>query len=216
MALNLVSNFANRLKEALGDVSLTDFGKRIGLSKQAISTYVTGARVPKRPVIATIATYLNVDEAWLIGYDVPKQRYTPNYSFDNVKNIAKQSLPVLGEIACGQPIIANEEREIYITAGVSVKADFVLIAKGDSMTGARIFDGDLVFIRKQEMVTNGEIAAVIIENAATLKRVFYDSNNKKLVLQSENPKYPPIVYVGTELNDVHIIGKAIAFQSDVR
>ena len=84
------------------------------------------------------------------------------------------------------------------------------------MINARILDGDIVFIKKQSIVNNGEIAAVIVDDSATLKRFFYNKEEKKLVLNSENPKYPPLVYVGEELEKVNILGKAIAFQSDVK
>ena len=122
---------------------------------------------------------------------------------------------MLGDIACGKPIFANEERESYVQAGMNIKADFCLTARGDSMIGARIHDGDIVFCRSQTMVDNGEIAAVIIGEEATLKRVYYYPEKKKLVLQAENPKYEPFVYVGSELDEITILGKAIAFQSDI-
>ena len=83
------------------------------------------------------------------------------------------------------------------------------------MTGARIYDGDVVFIRSQSSVDNGEIAAVIINDEATLKRVYYYPTEGKLVLSPENPRYAPLVYVGRELDSVKIIGKAVAFQSVV-
>ena len=84
------------------------------------------------------------------------------------------------------------------------------------MTGARIYDGDIVFIRSQESVDNGEIAAVIIDDEATLKRVYYYPNEEKLILSPENPKYAPLVYVNEELSSIKILGKAVAFQSEVR
>ena len=83
------------------------------------------------------------------------------------------------------------------------------------MSGARILDGDIVFIKEADVVNNGEIAAVIIDNEATLKRVYYYPEQGKLVLQAENPKYPPLVYVGEELNEIRILGRAVAFQSDI-
>lgn len=136
--------------------------------------------------------------------------------FDNLSPISTQRVPMLGDIACGQPIIANEERESYVQVGKEINADFCLTARGDSMIGARILDGDIVFCRAQKTVENGEIAAVIIGDEATLKRVYYYPEKKKLVLQAENPKYEPFVYVGEELSDIRIIGKAVAFQSDVK
>ena len=84
------------------------------------------------------------------------------------------------------------------------------------MTGARIMPGDIVFIKKQPVVDNGEIAAVMIGDEATLKRVYYYPDKNKLVLQAENPKYEPLIYTDAELNEVRILGKAVAFQSAVR
>ena len=83
------------------------------------------------------------------------------------------------------------------------------------MTGARIFDGDLVFIRAQDAVDNGEIAAVIINDEATLKRVYFYPEEGKLILSPENPRYAPLVYVKEELDSIKILGKAVAFQSAV-
>lgn len=84
------------------------------------------------------------------------------------------------------------------------------------MINARIHNGDIVFIRKQEMVDNGEIAAVLIDNEVTLKRFYYYPESNKLVLQAENPQFEPLVYVGEELNHVTVLGKAVAFQSDIK
>ena len=108
---------------------------------------------------------------------------------------------------------AGEEYGSFAEANSELDADFCLRANGDSMTGARIYDGDLVFIRAQDSVDNGDIAAVIINDEATLKRVYYYPNESKLVLSPENPKYPPFVYIKEELNSIKIIGKAVAFQS---
>lgn len=97
-----------------------------------------------------------------------------------------------------------------------IHADFALRCKGDSMIGARIYDGDIVYIRKQPQVENGEIAAVLIEDVAeyaeaTLKRLYLSSG--QLVLQAENPTFAPIVFTGDSIRQVHILGKAVAFTS---
>lgn len=139
-----------------------------------------------------------------------------NNQYDNIFPIETKKFPMLGEIACGEPIFADENKESYIEAGTDIHADFCLKAKGDSMINARILDGDIVFIKKQSMVDNGEIAAVIIENEATLKRVYYYPDKNKLILNPENPQYEPLVYIGEELNEIRILGKAVAFQSVVR
>ena len=94
-------------------------------------------------------------------------------------------------------------------------ADFCLKAKGDSMINARIFDGDIVFIKQMPMVENGEIAAVIIDNEATLKRVYYYPEKHKLILNPENPAYEPLVYINEELDTIRILGKAVCFMSSL-
>ena len=83
------------------------------------------------------------------------------------------------------------------------------------MIGARIYDGDIVFIRRQSSVDNGEIAAVIINDEATLKRVYFYPEESKLILSPENPRYAPLVYINAELDNIKILGKAVAFQSTV-
>ena len=203
-------------REELG-ISAEELGQKIGKAKTTIYRYELGL-IEKLPtsVLESIASALRTSPAYLMGWTdniAPTSTQPP--AFDNITPIHTQRVPMLGEIACGKPIWTNEERESYVQAGVNIKADFCLTARGDSMIGARIHDGDIVFCRSQNMVENGEIAAVIIGDEATLKRVYYYPDKQKLVLQAENPKYEPFVYVGSELNEINIIGKAVAFQSDV-
>ena len=120
-----------------------------------------------------------------------------------------RKIPVLGTIACGAPILAQEHIEGYTAIPEDISADFALICKGDSMVGARIFDGDLVYIRQQETVENGEIAAVLIDGEATLKRVRFYAES--ISLEPENPKYKPIILWGEDMNQLRILGKAVAF-----
>ena len=120
-----------------------------------------------------------------------------------------RKVPVIGEIACGEPITAEQNIEGYVDAPMDVHADFVLICKGDSMIDAGIRNGDAVFIRIQETVENGEIAAVRIDDEATLKRVYWDGDT--LVLMPANNAYAPKSFRGEEINDVHIEGKAIGY-----
>ena len=139
--------------------------------------------------------------------------------------LESRRFPMLGEIACGKPMMAYEDLESYVISGTDLHADFCLRARGDSMIGARIMDGDIVFIRPGQLHSieqNGarkmeyEIAAVVIDNEATLKRVYYYPEEQKLILTPENPKYPPLVYIGNQLAEIRILGQAIAFQSDIR
>lgn len=124
-----------------------------------------------------------------------------------------RKIPLVGTIACGTPILADQNIEEYVSIPRNITADFALTCKGDSMINARIFDGDVVYIRQQQTVENGEIAAVLIDNEATLKRVqLFDDH---IILQPENPMYKPLAFWGEEMNTVRILGKAVAFTSAV-
>lgn len=127
--------------------------------------------------------------------------------------LESKTIPILGSVACGTPIFDPSDG-IQVKVPASFHADFGLYAKGDSMIGADIHDGDLVFFMKQPTVENGQIAAVFIDNEVTLKRVYYQQG-ERLVLQAENASVPPIIIEGPDLNMVHIIGRAIAKQSAV-
>nr|DAF74462.1 MAG TPA: Repressor protein CI [Caudoviricetes sp.] len=209
------------------NMNMTEFANLLGTSKQVIARYEKGVNTPKITTVAHYAKVLGVSLQYLINDDCTDRSGVTlsdnqnshdrdSIKFDNILPITKQRIPMLGEIACGEPIMCNEDRESYVLTGTNIKADFCLQCRGDSMTGARIFDGDIVFIHRQAIVENGQIAAVIIDDTATLKRVFYYPEKGKLVLQAENPLFPPLVYVGEELNDIRILGRAVAFQSDVK
>ena len=191
-----------------------ELSDRSGVNKASISQYVNGTHAPSNISAGKMASVLGVSPVWLMGFDVPMfDNLLPNYS--NIASISTQSLPVLGKIACGTPKFMDEDRSFYVKDGTSIKADFVLIASGDSMVNARINDGDLVFIHQQPVVENGDIAAVAIGDDATLKRIYYYQDKSLMILKAENPKYEDMIYSGEELEDVRILGKAVAFQSDV-
>ena len=183
----------------------------LGTTKQTIYKYENDiiASIPPEKV-EKLAAALGCTPAYLMGWDDAAK------GLDNLFPISMKKIPLLGEIACGEPIFAEEEHESYALAGSELKADFCLKCKGDSMTGARIYEGDIVFIHRQDTVENGEIAAVIIDDEATLKRVYYNREKEELVLSAENPKYPPFVFRGEALNHIRILGRAVAFQSDLR
>ncbi len=195
-----------RLEKGL---SQDEVAEKINTTKQTIYKYETGiiTNIPASK-IESIANVLDTTPAYLMGW-------TDNTDFDissipGINPLPKTvKRPRLGIIACGEPILAVENIEDYDDVPDDIKCDFTLVCKGDSMMNARINDGDIVYIRKQEQVDNGEIAAVLIDNEATLKRVYVYSN--KVILQPENPKYEPFVYVGEEMNEIRIIGKAVGF-----
>ena len=207
---NIKDIIRNRRKE-LG-LTLLDVAKSCNVSEATVSRWESGdIGDMKRSRILSLSKVLKIPTSVIIG-DYEEEKIN---TYNNLYKLSKQSLPMLGSIACGVPIYADEERESYVMCGTDIKADFCLRCQGDSMINARINDGDIVFIRKQDAVNNGEIAAVIIEDEATLKRFFYYKEQGMVILRAENPKYKDIVLTGEQLNSITIFGKAIAFQSDV-
>jgi len=221
-----IIKIGKRIESARTEMHLTqeELAGKLGLNKSTIQRYETGkVQKIKLPIIDSMARILKVNPDWLS--DKSDERTIRNVDennldalmakYDNIKPIKLKKFPLLGEIACGEPIFADENKESFIMADMDINADFCLAAKGDSMINARIQDGDIVFIKEMPMVDNGEIAAVIIDDEATLKRVYYYPEKNKLVLQAENPKYEPFIYTNEELNQIRILGKAVYFMSDL-
>lgn len=212
--------FKDRLTEAMAlrGMRASELAKRTGLSKARISQYVNGKFIPKSDAILTIAEVLGVSELWLMGKTASMEptRRAEIPCPENVSPLRLCRYPILGEIACGLPTLAVEDPDGGYVTAAETNADFCLTAKGDSMIGARIFDGDEVFIQQTDLVENGEIAAVVVEGEATLKRVYYYPEEEKLILTPENPAYEPLVFVGRELADIRILGRAVAFQAKLR
>ena len=220
------SNTSERLKQIMKDrnlrqVDILEKAKpycdkyNIRLGRNDLSQYVSGKVIPGQDKLTILGLALNVTETWLMGYDVPQERDEGDAQGEVQYNLPKEIRPAvkrrykyLGEIACGEPIFADEQYETYIDLESDTNADFVLKAKGDSMINARIQDGDMVFIKEQPDVNDGEIAAVIIDDEATLKRVYkYDDH---ISLCSENPRYKPINIKADDGKNIRIIGKAVA------
>lgn len=212
--LNKISNFAKRFKEYRidKDLTLAEMEEMTGVPAQTLSRYELGQRVPKYDIAISIAENLGLNPLWLQGYDVDINH---DYSMpSNIIPLHTHKVPFLGDIACGKPIWADGQRGEYIDIDEDVNADFALRAKGDSMIGARINDGDIVFVRQQPQVENGEIAVVIIDNEATLKRFYVYEDF--VSLNAENPSYKPIILREGDAEDIRVLGKAVAFQSIVK
>lgn len=210
--------FADRLLDLIRKRGITkkEFAEAIQINKNQVKRWEDVGTIPNRTTLNAIANYFNVSVEYLKGEtDDPS---TDSIDFAKIGAFfpTKQRLKMLGNIACGEPIFAEEDFEGYIELEDGIKADFCLRAKGDSMIGARIYDGDIVFIKSQSMVENGEIAVALIGDEATLKRVMYYPDKNMLILKPENTNYQDIVLIGEELNTVRILGKAVAFQSLVR
>ncbi len=213
---------AKRIQLALSNANMKpqELADKSSIGKASISQYVNGSHAPGNVSAKKLGEVLNVNPLWLMGFDVDMKEDVGknNRNLSNIYPIELKRFPMLGEIACGKPKYTNEDRESYVMAGTDIQADFCLRASGDSMVNARILDGDIVFIRKQDMVENGEIAAVVVNNdsEATLKRFFYYQEKALLILKAENPVYEDLIFQNEELNEVHVLGRAVAFQSDVK
>lgn len=219
-----MSKFSDRFKQLRKQRNLSqqDLANQLGYTKSRVNMYERGEREPSYEVLEEIADYFNVDLDYLHGKsDIPNRNEwlkAINASASAPDNIipmpSKSSIPLVGDIACGTPILAEENRDGDVDLPEHIHADFALRCKGNSMINARIYDGDIVYIRQQDTVEHGEIAAVLIGTEATLKRVFLFDDH--ITLEAENPQYRPLSYWGDEMNDVRILGKAVAFTSTVR
>lgn len=184
----------------------------VRLGKNDLSQYVNGKVEPRQEKLTVLGQALGVSEAWLMGYDVPMERSDASAAipkgFIPVPKTTK--IPLVGTIACGVPILADENIEGYVELPDNIRADFALRCKGDSMIGAGIRDGDIVYIRKnREIPRNGQIAAIRINEEATLKRFYLQGDTVRLV--AENPAVPTMIFVGEEINNLAVEGLAVGY-----
>lgn len=190
-----------RIKKRRQECNLTllDVANALGVTEATVQRYESGEiKNLKHHSVLELAKIFKCTPAYLMGWDEQES--------DTPKGRGGR-LPLLGKIAAGQPILAEEDCEYYYPVE-DARADFCLRVRGDSMIGAGIKDGDIVLIRKQEAVDDGEIAAVLIEDEATLKRVYI--TNDAVTLISENPKYKPMIYTKRQGKNIRILGKAVA------
>lgn len=197
-------SFFTRFKKTLDESGLTQsqLSKITGIRASSISDYYNGRYLPKQDKITLIASALNVSPSWL-SCTVPEQK-----DLSKVSNIILPQavrVPVVGSIAAGSPILAEQNIEEYLYMDRSLKIDFCLKVRGDSMIDADIHDGDVALFKQQQMVENGEIGAVVIDGEATLKKVYITDDS--LILNPCNPDYEPIVV--KEDKDTYIAGKLI-------
>ena len=190
-------------------LTLKDVAEKVGVNEGTVSRWESGEiENMRRDKIVALAKALNISPAVIMGWD---ESIPP---FANIHPVTTRRFPVLGSVSCGEPKLMDEEIDVSVDASEEIKADFVLRAKGDSMIGARINDGDLVFVRKQDTVENGEIAVVAIDDEATLKR-FYKYGDL-IVLRAENPAYRDQEYTPEQAREIRVLGKAVSFQSVVK
>lgn len=194
-----------RRRKELG-MSAEAVAEKLGCSPSTVYRYENG-EINKMGIdkLKPIAEAINTSPAYLMGWE--DEEALPA----NVSRIEPmQKIPLVGQIACGMPILAEQNVEDYVDLPGHIRADFALTCKGESMIGAGIRTGDIVYIRKQEEVENGQIAAVMVGgDEATLKRVYTKPGVVQLV--AENPNIAPAVFIGKEAEQIHIIGLAVAY-----
>lgn len=196
--------------------------RELGLAYTTYVSYEKGEREPNSDILIKIADFYGTTVDYVLGVPNAK-RYFVEETNDSAPAIPPGFSPLphtvkrprLGRISCGEPIDSPENFDGYDDVPENVHCDFTLECEGDSMIGARIHDGDIVYIKQQPMVENGQIAAILIDGTEKLlKRVYY--TEESITLQAENPAYPPLVYVREDMNRVSIIGKAVGFYSRIR
>ena len=213
-----IQKIIERLRDAVNGshLSFAQLEDKTGIAKSSIHRYVTG-QTQKIPIdnLQKLAKACGVSIESIMGWD--KNPQPDIFSIPGIlppPTMVKK--PRLGKISCGEPLLTEENFDGYDNVPSDIKCDFTLICQGDSMIGARIHDGDLVYIRQQPTVETGQIAAVLIDGTdeKLLKRVFIHTDS--IVLQAENPAYSPLVFVGADMNNVRIIGKAVGFTSIIK
>lgn len=199
-------------KERLrNNLSQEEVAKAIDSTKQAVYKYENGI-VTNIPMdkIEKMAQLFGVSPAYLMGWEEKSAPQLDLQLFAEARPVHRKRLQMLGNVACGEPIFAEAEQDSMIDADTD--ADFCLTAKGDSMINARIFDGDLLFVKQCDIVDDGEIAVVLIGDEATVKRFYYDRENNVVTLMPENPLYKPMRYMGADLDTIRVLGRVVAGQ----
>lgn len=212
---NSLNDIRNRIFQKKSELNLSyqDMSEKTGLSKSTLQRYITGdIRNLGLDKLEILAKSLDVTPSYLMGWeDENKDPILENIP-GIITPVKMKKIPILGVIACGDPIFAQENYDGYFMIDKNLpEADFILKAKGDSMIEANIFNGDLVFLKKTNDVDNGRIAAVLIDDEATLKRVNKDENT--VVLQPCNKNYKPIIIHDSDDKQVLILGEMVGVYS---
>lgn len=209
---DFMATLYDRIKSRRTELGLTveELAHKMGYKdKSSISKIENGKADIPQSKIAAFADALQTTPAYLMGWEEQPEPKKPTIppGFEPMPKMKK--IPLIGAIACGEPITAEQNIEKMVDVPENIRCDFSLTCHGDSMVDAGIHDKDVVYIRIQPEVKNGEIAAVRIDGEATLKRVYY--NPGTLTLMPANPAYAPMVYTGSQLEEVHIEGKAVGW-----
>ena len=202
-----VKDILSTRRQELG-LTMREVAEKVGVSEGTISRWESGEIANmRRDKIMLLAQALQISPAVIMGWETEKHPPVP--SFPNVRPVAVRRFPLYDGIAAGQPIAMPDGVDCYVDGAEELRADFALRVHGDSMSPL-IPDGSIVFVRSQPEVENGRIAAVAIDDEATLKRIYRTED--ALTLVAENPRYPPIVVTKATGSEVRILGLAVAFE----
>ncbi len=207
----MIGNKIRELRKEKG-LNMRQMAVQLGLPYTTYINYEKNIHEPPNELTVRLAKHFGVSVDYLMGNAPIDERDNPTARYPQLKSVKTRQIPLLGKVACGKPIF-DDTCSDSVNAPADIKCDFCLICEGDSMINARIRDGDIVYIRQADMVDNGKIAAVAVDDEVTLKRVYYYPEKSKLILSPENPDYEPFVYIGEELNSIRILGLAVGFTS---
>lgn len=197
----------NRLKELRTKRGLkqTELAKILNVTQGALSGWENERYSIGNNELKNIADFFGVSTDFLLGRDVEmsKENDAAPVSVENKK------IPLIGSVKCGPNGIAFECIEGTVLINQETYGDyFALVCRGDSMIGIGISNGDIAIVRRQDMVQNGDVAIVIVDDdEGTLKRVRFQNN--AIILEAANSQYPPRLFVGEEMNKVKIIGRVM-------
>lgn len=185
-------------------LSQDELAKKTGYNDRSSIAKIEAGKVDlTQSKLVAFADALNTTPGYLMGWEPDNKPPIPA-GFQPLPK--RDRIPRVGQIACGTPILAEENVEAYDEVPSDWHADFTLLCQGDSME-PKIKDSDVVAIHSQPMVENGEVAAVLIDGEATLKRVFLFDDH--IELRAENPTFPTILRIGEDMNTITIEGKAV-------
>ncbi len=209
---------ADRIREGmeLRGLKQTDLVEKTGISKGALSSYISGRYVPKQNNTYLIAKALNVNEAWLMGADVPMERNEPKPQISTKDRKKGVVIPVLGHVAAGIPIEAIEDvidTEEITQEMASTGTFFGLKIKGNSME-PKISDGDIVIVRQQDDAESGDVVIACVNgDEATCKRLRKYKDGIELV--SNNPSYEPMFFSNKDIVEkpVAILGRVMELRA---
>lgn len=198
---NISKNLKKYMEE--NNINNKELATILNVSESTVGKWLLKKSVPRMGVIEKISNYFNIEKSELI------EDKNDLSNIPGIKIIKKfVTVPLLGEIACGEPIFCNQNYDNLFQIDEDLaQPDFSLTARGDSMIDVGIHDGDIVFFRNTPVVENGKIAAVIIDNTTTLKRFF--KNEHEIILQPENKFYSPIIIREGDGQEVRVLGEMV-------